>query len=131
MTAADLSGAARDEWKRLRGELEERRRRVDRQRFRRDPDARSQVTTRDAWAITGGNCGESLDGPVETRAPARKWVAVSQATVSLVQTRAVWSRPARRTKYADVCRLSSPVPSTAAVGLSPIRPRSVAAMVAR
>ena len=39
VTAADLAGADRDEWKRLRAELEERRqRRVDRHRFRRDPD---------------------------------------------------------------------------------------------
>jgi hypothetical protein len=39
VTAADLAGADRDEWKRLRAELEGRRqRRVDRHRFRRDPD---------------------------------------------------------------------------------------------
>jgi hypothetical protein len=39
VTAADLAGADRDEWERLRAELEERRqRRVDRHRFRRDPD---------------------------------------------------------------------------------------------
>ena len=39
VTAADLAGADRDEWKRVRAELEERRqRRVDRHRFRRDPD---------------------------------------------------------------------------------------------
>ncbi len=38
-TAADLAGADRDEWKRLRAELEERRqRRVERRHFRRDPD---------------------------------------------------------------------------------------------
>jgi hypothetical protein len=38
-TAADLAGADRDEWRRLRAELEERRqRRVDRHRFRRDPE---------------------------------------------------------------------------------------------
>jgi hypothetical protein len=37
-TAADLAGADRDEWKRLRAELEVRRlRRVERRRFRRDP----------------------------------------------------------------------------------------------
>jgi hypothetical protein len=39
VTAADLAGADRDGWTRLRAELEERRhRRVDRHRFRRDPD---------------------------------------------------------------------------------------------
>jgi len=39
VTAADLGGADRDGWKRLRAELDERRqRRVDRHRFRRDPD---------------------------------------------------------------------------------------------
>ena len=37
MTAADLAGADRNEWTPLRGEREERRR-VDRHRFRRDPD---------------------------------------------------------------------------------------------
>ena len=37
---ADLAGADRDEWKRVRAELEERRqRRVERRRFRRDPDS--------------------------------------------------------------------------------------------
>jgi hypothetical protein len=40
VTAADLAGADPTEWKRLRAELEERRqRRVDRRRFRRDPEA--------------------------------------------------------------------------------------------
>ena len=39
ITAADLAGADRAAWKRLRAELEERReRRVERRRFRRDPD---------------------------------------------------------------------------------------------
>ena len=39
VTAADLAGADRAAWKRLRAELEERReRRVERWRFRRDPD---------------------------------------------------------------------------------------------
>ena len=39
ITAADLAGADPAEWRRLRAELEERRqRRVDRRRFRRDPD---------------------------------------------------------------------------------------------
>ena len=39
-TAADLAGADRAEWERLRGALEERRqRRVERRRFRRDPEA--------------------------------------------------------------------------------------------
>jgi hypothetical protein len=38
-TAADLAGADRAEWKRLRAELEERRqRRVERRLFRRDPE---------------------------------------------------------------------------------------------
>ncbi len=39
VTAADLAGADRQRWPRLRAELEERRqRRVERRRFRRDPD---------------------------------------------------------------------------------------------
>jgi hypothetical protein len=39
VTASDLAGADRGEWRRLRAELDERRqRRVDRHRFRRDPD---------------------------------------------------------------------------------------------
>jgi hypothetical protein len=39
VTAAELARADRGEWRRLRAELEERRRRrVDRHRFRRDPD---------------------------------------------------------------------------------------------
>lgn len=39
VTAADLAGADRPAWKRLRSELEERRqRRVERRQFRRDPD---------------------------------------------------------------------------------------------
>jgi len=38
-TAADLAGADREEWQRVRAELEERRqRRVERRRFRRDPE---------------------------------------------------------------------------------------------
>jgi len=38
-TAADLAGADRDEWRQVRAALEERRqRRVERRRFRRDPD---------------------------------------------------------------------------------------------
>jgi hypothetical protein len=38
-TAADLAGADRDEWRRVRAELEVRReRRVERRRFRRDPE---------------------------------------------------------------------------------------------
>lgn len=38
-TVADLAGADREEWKRVRTELEERRqRRVERRRFRRDPE---------------------------------------------------------------------------------------------
>ena len=70
-----------------------------------------------------------MDGPVVTVAPARKCEAVSTATVSLVQV--ACSAPDRRAKYLDVCRLSSPVPSTAAVGFSPIRPRSEADVAAR
>ena len=92
---------------------------------------RSQVTTRDAWAMTRGNWGESLDGPVATVAPVMKWVRVSTATVSLVHSRDECLRPARLKKYREVCRLSRPVPSTAAVGFSPIRPRSAADVVAR
>lgn len=92
---------------------------------------RSQVTTSDAWAMTRGNWGESLDGPVVAVAPAMKWVRVSTATVSLVHGRDECFRPARLKKYRDVCRLSRPVPSTAAVGFSPIRPRRVADVVAR
>jgi len=39
VTASDLAGADRGEWQRLRAELDERRqRRVDRHRFRRDPE---------------------------------------------------------------------------------------------
>ncbi|OWK40376.1 Transposase [Fimbriiglobus ruber] len=39
ITAADLAGADRDRWQQLRAELEERRqRRVERRRFRRDPE---------------------------------------------------------------------------------------------
>lgn len=39
-TDADLSGADRTQWRKLRAELEQRRqRRVERRRFRRDPDA--------------------------------------------------------------------------------------------
>jgi hypothetical protein len=38
-TVADLAGADREEWKRVRAELEERRqRRVERRRLRRDPE---------------------------------------------------------------------------------------------
>ena len=72
----------------------------------------------------------SLARPRMIRAKATDvWLSVSQATVSLVQV--ACSAPDRRAKYRDVCRLSSPVASTAAVGLSPIRPRSVADVVAR
>lgn len=59
---------------------------------------RSQVTAREAWAMTGRSCGESLDGPVLTRAPARKWLSVSTATVSLVHSREECFRPARLKK---------------------------------
>jgi hypothetical protein len=48
--------------------------------------------------MTGGNCGESLDGPVATVAPVMKWVRVSTATVSLVHSRDVCVRPARLKK---------------------------------
>src|SRR5205814_9806139 len=61
---------------------------------------RSHPTARDAWARTGRNCGESLDGPVVTVAPARKCEAVSTAAVSLVQE--ACSAPDRRAKYLDV-----------------------------
>jgi hypothetical protein len=43
-----------------------------------------------------------LVGPVVTVAPAMKWLAVSQAVVSLVQVRAVVVWPDRLTKYRDV-----------------------------
>jgi hypothetical protein len=59
---------------------------------------RSQATTKDAWAIAGRNCGESLGGPVETVALAKKWLPVSHATVSLVHSRDVCLRPARLRK---------------------------------
>jgi hypothetical protein len=48
--------------------------------------------------MTGANCGESLAGPAETVAPARKWLPVSTATVNLVQVRDVCSLPARLKK---------------------------------
>lgn len=48
--------------------------------------------------MTGGNWGESLDGPVATVAPVMKWVRVSTATVSLVHSREVCLRPARLKK---------------------------------
>ncbi len=81
--------------------------------------------------MTGRSCGESLDGPAVTVAPAMKWLAVSIATVSLVQSRDECLRPARLKKYREVWRLSRPVPSTAAVGAGPIRPESVADVVAQ
>ena len=48
--------------------------------------------------MTGRNCGTSLAGPRLTLAPARKWLAVSQATVSLVHTREPCLRPAQLKK---------------------------------
>ena len=93
--------------------------------------ARSQATARDARARTGRSWGESLDGPVRTRAPARKWLVVSAATASAVHSRDEGVRPARSKTYRDVCRLSSPVASTAAVGWTPIGPRSAADGAAR
>jgi hypothetical protein len=45
--------------------------------------------------MTGRNWGESFDGPVATVAPAKKWVSVSHATVSLVHSRDECFRPAR------------------------------------
>lgn len=36
--------------------------------------------------MTERKLGESLDGPVVTVAPAKEWLCVSQATVSLVHT---------------------------------------------
>lgn len=80
---------------------------------------------------TGRSCGESLDGPVATVAPTKRWLGVSHATVSLVHNREECLRPARLKKYREVCRLSNPVPSTAAVDASAIRPRSCADVVAR
>jgi hypothetical protein len=44
--------------------------------------------------MTGRNCGASLAGPRLTVAPVRKWLAVSQATVSLVHSRLLCLRPA-------------------------------------
>jgi hypothetical protein len=52
--------------------------------------------------MTGRSCGESLDGPAVTVAPAMKWLVVSTAMVSLVQSREVWRRPARVKKYREV-----------------------------
>ena len=48
--------------------------------------------------MTGRSCGESLDGPVATVAPAKKWLLVSHATVSLVHSREECLRPARLKK---------------------------------
>jgi hypothetical protein len=48
--------------------------------------------------MAGRNCGESLAGPRLTVAAVRKWLLVSQATVSLVHSRAPWWRPARLKK---------------------------------
>jgi hypothetical protein len=45
--------------------------------------------------MAGSNCGESLLGPVLTVAAVRKWLRVSQTTVSLVHSRALCLRPAR------------------------------------
>lgn len=70
-----------------------------------------------------------MDGPTLTAAPARKCERVPTAAVSLAQV--ARSAPDRRAKYRDVCRLSRPVASTAAVGFSPIRPRSEADAAAR
>ena len=72
--------------------------------------------------MAGQSCGESLPGPVVTVAAVKKWLAVSQTTVSLVHRRALCLRPARLKKYWEVWRLSSPVASMAASGRSPIRP---------
>jgi hypothetical protein len=48
--------------------------------------------------MTGRNCGESLAGPRLARAAVKKWLAVSQATVSLVHSRELCPRPARSKK---------------------------------
>ncbi len=89
---------------------------------------RSHRTPRRADASrTGANCGESLDGPRVTVAPAKKWERVSQAVVSLGYDRAVCSPRDRATKYREAWRASRPVASTATVGASGIRPVSSAA----
>jgi hypothetical protein len=48
--------------------------------------------------MAGRNCGESLAGPRLTVAAAKKWLWVSQATVSLVQAAALCLRPERLKK---------------------------------
>jgi hypothetical protein len=48
--------------------------------------------------MTGRNCGASLAGPRLTRAAVRKWLAVSQATVSFVHSLALCLRRARLKK---------------------------------
>ena len=45
--------------------------------------------------MAGRSCGESLAGPRLTVAAVRKWLCVSQATVSLVHSLEVCLRPAR------------------------------------
>jgi hypothetical protein len=52
--------------------------------------------------MAGRSCGESLPGPVVTVAAVKKWLAVSQTTVSLVHRRALALRPARLKKYWEV-----------------------------
>jgi hypothetical protein len=48
--------------------------------------------------MTGRNCGASLAGPRLTLAAVKKWLPVSQATVSLVHSRELCLRPARLKK---------------------------------
>ncbi len=93
--------------------------------------SRSQVTTRDACFIAGRSCGESLLGAVVAVAAVKKWLRVSQTTVSLVHSRALCLRPARLKKYCEVWRPPRPVAPMAASGRSPIRPPSRARAVAR
>jgi hypothetical protein len=55
----------------------------------------TQVTTSDACFMAGRSCGESLLGTVVTVAAVKKWLRVSQTTVSLVHSRALsYGRPA-------------------------------------
>jgi hypothetical protein len=87
---------------------------------------RAQFIPSAAWVMAGRNCGESLAGPTLTVAAVKKWLAMSQAEVSLIQVWADCLWPARLKKYCEVWRLSRPVPSMAASGSSPMRPPSLA-----
>jgi len=48
--------------------------------------------------MAGRNCGESLAGPRLTVAAVKKWLSVSQATVSFVHSRELCFLPARLKK---------------------------------